>query len=449
MAKKNTDDLNNNGINGDSISNNSSDSSSDSSSSSNKSSNKSSNNRQKKNTVAKSQPASEVISLLNDSKIEVNISQSIDISQSINISKTELDELNKLKKEIIPKSPFEKIDFNNDTNTKNGGAGDEDERRVFLPRNITAAFSANRDYNIYDDNITRDFFTHLWNYMSGNPYNLPLPRHNRDNLDHTRQINQILSVRFRRRNTRTRRGIDSYTFSMIINISDILHWTIFFEITQDFTSWRFPRIHLTMSPWSDNDNYPHDIQHIYFPFTDSIREAVVQGNLNGSLYVLARLMLGGAYNILTQGRGYLGNTYSQNFYDLHAELSNAERTYPIHNVYIISTLHNEFIGALQLPPEVIRMLEPLRIAIDTLGRQAQERETRAGGGKKYKNINKNNECLIKINNIKENIKLLKKNKEKNHNKIEKQNKLLENLKAKIKKEKEREKMISKKLRNKL
>jgi len=237
-----------------------------------------------------------------------------------------------------------------------------------LVRNLTSANSSDRDVNTYMDNTTRQFFQHLWIYLSGQQ---PFPTTGDDNININLTPIHNVGVVLRRRNTNGKGVLDgyqTYTYSIIINISNILHWTLFHEIDKHGeTVWRVDRLHMTMSQWQDNDDFHHDTLRIYFPYTESIIQVIHDHEQLGSMYVLARLMLGGAYNLVSKGRSLSDkNVRTELFSDISTELINASKVYPVNQISTIAEIHNNFISAINFPPEVINFLNPMQNQLNNL-----------------------------------------------------------------------------------
>ena len=235
-----------------------------------------------------------------------------------------------------------------------------------LVRNLTSANSSDRDMNTYTDNTTRHFFQHLWTFLSGQPF----PESGNDQININLTPIPNVDVVLRRRNTSgigVLHGYQTYTYSIIINIGNILHWTLFHEIDKSQRAWRVDRLHMTMSQWQDNEYFHHDALRIYFPYTESIIQVIQEHGQLGSMYVLARLMLGGAYNLLSKGRSFSDkNVRTELFSDITTELMNASKVYPVNHITIIAEIHKNFISAINFPPGVINVLNPMQKKIQDL-----------------------------------------------------------------------------------
>jgi len=236
-----------------------------------------------------------------------------------------------------------------------------------LVRNLTSANSADRDMNTYTENNTRLFFEHLWGFFTKQE----LDRSGDQNIDFNITPIENVSIVLRRRNTDgygELNGYRTYTYSIIININNLLHWTLFHEIDRyGGRAWRVDRLHMTMSQWRDGDNYHHGALRIYFPYTDTIIQVIRDHGQLGSMYVLARLMLGGAYNILSRGRSFSDNSVrTELFRDITTELINASNEYRTEQISAIANIHKNFILAVNFPPQVLSSLNPMQIELENL-----------------------------------------------------------------------------------
>ena len=236
-----------------------------------------------------------------------------------------------------------------------------------LVRNLTSANSADRDMNTYTDYNTRNFFENLWVFFTKQNFQ----RDGNQNIDINITPVGNVSIVLRRRNTDgygELNGYRTYTYSIIINISNLLHWTLFHEIDREGgRAWRVDRLHMTMSQWQDGDNYHHGAFRIYFPYTETIIQVIRDHGQLGSMYVLARLMLGGAYNILSRGRSFSDNSVrTELFRDITTELINAGREYRTEQISEIANIHKNFIIAVNFPPQVLSSLNPMQIELEKL-----------------------------------------------------------------------------------
>ena len=236
-----------------------------------------------------------------------------------------------------------------------------------LVRNLTSANSADRDMNTYTDYNTRNFFENLWVFFTKQNFQ----RDGNQNIDINITPVGNVSIVLRRRNTDgygELNGYRTYTYSIIINISNLLHWTLFHEIDREGGRvWRVDRLHMTMSQWRDGDNYHHGALRIYFPYTDTIIQVIRDHGQLGAMYVLARLMLGGAYNILSRGRSFSDNSVrTELFRDITTELINAGNEYRTEQISEIANIHKNFILAVNFPPQVLSSLNPMQIELENL-----------------------------------------------------------------------------------
>lgn len=236
-----------------------------------------------------------------------------------------------------------------------------------LVRNLTSANSADRDMNTYTDYNTRNFFENLWVFFTKQNFQ----RDGNQNIDINITPVGNVSIVLRRRNTDgygELNGYRTYTYSIIINISNLLHWTLFHEIDREGGRvWRVDRLHMTMSQWRDGDNYHHGALRIYFPYTDTIIQVIRDHGQLGAMYVLARLMLGGAYNILSRGRSFSDNSVrTELFRDITTELINASNEYRTEQISEIANIHKNFILAVNFPPQVLSSLNPMQIELENL-----------------------------------------------------------------------------------
>lgn len=236
-----------------------------------------------------------------------------------------------------------------------------------LVRNLTSANSADRDMNTYTDYNTRNFFENLWVFFTKQNFQ----RDGNQNIDINITPVGNVSIVLRRRNTDgygELNGYRTYTYSIIINISNLLHWTLFHEIDREGgRAWRVDRLHMTMSQWQDGDNYHHGALRIYFPYTDTIIQVIRDHGQLGAMYVLARLMLGGAYNILSRGRSFSDNSVrTELFRDITTELINASNEYRTEQISEIANIHKNFILAVNFPPQVLSSLNPMQIELENL-----------------------------------------------------------------------------------
>jgi len=122
-----------------------------------------------------------------------------------------------------------------------------------------------------------------------------------------------------------------------------------------------------MSGWQDSYNSHHDPLRIYFPYTESIIQVIQEQGQLGSMYVLARLMLGGAYNILSKGRSLSDNLVrTELFRDITTELINANREYHTDQISAIANIHKNFILSVNFPPQILSSLSPMQFELESL-----------------------------------------------------------------------------------
>ena len=356
-----------------------------------------------------------------------------------------------------------------------GGVGGSLVRRISASISDERARQTRESQDNYE--LHRSFFLIIWEHFAPNDDIRKRPReYKRRHFTiklpmYTRDGNHVCSVLLRcvTRDNREA-GTTNIAYSVLFEFTNHIHWSIFYSFdvhTHDgariVSSGQVSELHFTLNPCGATPKtrmffeYTHYINGLITPV-----HYVMAARAGGGLHlvslkedqvqimgIVSELMLLTMYQLATAksyATGHIFNnaalTMRQNIDSigvLHDE--NELLKIALRHVHLIGCIQDEF-RRLRPPPS---LLLPSNVFINHLKTDISEAAAgpaRPGGGK---NINK---YLTKINNIKERLKLLKKNKVKNKVKITKLSKSIEELKAKLKKQKEKEKAKLKKQKEK-
>ena len=227
-------------------------------------------------------------------------------------------------------------------------------------------------------------------------------------------------------------------YSVLFEFTNLIHWSIFYShCDRDINVYQVSQFHITINPFLGVQK-----TRIFFEYTPYINgEVHYEQRVMG---VVSQLMIRAMYQLVSGRSLSTGFIMDADFMGLRSVIDEAGFYFHAENELTnISRQHIDLVETIQyvLGSSDFGLIDIIYY-IRTLSAPAGGAAARLAGGK---NINK---YLTNINNIKERLKLLKKNKVKNKVKITKLSKLIEELKAKLKKQKEKDKAKLKKQKEK-
>jgi len=307
--------------------------------------------------------------------------------------------------------------------------------------------------------LHRKFFLLIWKHFAPDESTRKRPdasRHTHFNIrlpiykDRKLVCNVILRCVTRRNNI---------AYSILFEFTPYIHWSIFYSFDlpvsdlKPLQNLQVSQFHFTLNEYHFNTREVTPKTRMFFEYTNYINgliQKATEAHLTdkiqqaGIMEIVSELMLLTMYQLLTATSYATGEVFlhqslimRQNIDKVGQQTINDQMSnIALQHTILIECIQREF--ELQLPNVDFTSRHFIKDLIDDIKRIAAPEAERQGGGK---NINK---YLTKINNIKEKLKLLKKNKVKNNVKITKLSKSIEELKAKLKKQKEKDKAKLKK-----
>ena len=307
--------------------------------------------------------------------------------------------------------------------------------------------------------LHRKFFLLIWKHFAPDESTRKRPdasRHTHFNIrlpiykDRKLVCNVILRCVTRRNNI---------AYSILFEFTPYIHWSIFYSFDlpvsdlKPLQNLQVSQFHFTLNEYHFNTREVTPKTRMFFEYTNYINgliQKATEAHLTdkiqqaGIMEIVSELMLLTMYQLLTATSYATGEVFlhqslimRQNIDKVGQQTINDQMSnIALQHTILIECIQREF--ELQLPNVDFTSRHFIKDLIDDIKRIAAPEAERQGGGK---NINK---YLTKINNIKEKLKLLKKNKVKNNVKITKLSKSIEELKANLKKQKEKDKAKLKK-----
>ena len=312
--------------------------------------------------------------------------------------------------------------------------------------------------------LHRSFFLIIWEHFAPNddikgrprtdrrtPFNIKLPIYKKDG-----SLVCFVLLRCVARD-------NNIAYSVLFEFTNYIHWSIFysFDVTHgggEIINQQVSQFHFTLNEYHFNNVKVTPKTRMFFEYTNYINgliQKATEAHLSdkiqqaGIMEIVSELMLLTMYQLLTATSRATGEVFlhqslimRQNIDKVGQQTINDQMSnIALQHTILIECIQREF----KLQPQSVDFTSRhfIKDLIDDIKRiAAPEAELPGRGGK---NINR---YLTKINNIKEKLKLLKKNKVKNNVKITKLSKSIEELKAKLNKQKEKEKAKLKKQKEK-
>ena len=322
-----------------------------------------------------------------------------------------------------------------------------------------------RDVNF---NLHRSFFLIIWEHFAPNANIRERPRrYYAISLNvrlppmYSGAGNRVCSVLLR-----CVRRDNNIAYSVLFEFTNNIHWSIFYSFDVDnhgalnVNTGQVSELHFTL-----NECAPASTPktRMFFEYTDYINSLIPRAVLDHHgqprfssiveqvqiMEIVSELMLLTMYQLVTAESYATGGIFHDHALNMRQHIDNVGNIYPDNQLLNIALRHVDLIYCIQ---QEFRRHPQINFASDGFINHLQTDISRAitavataAGPAGGKNINR---YLTKINNIKEKLKLLKKNKVKNKVKITKLSKLIDELKAKLKKQKEKEKAKLKKQKEK-
>jgi len=296
-----------------------------------------------------------------------------------------------------------------------------------------------------------EFFWHIWNHFAPSSYKHPDPRNSvRFSLQNPPNPIYIKMPIYHHSNgmlicyilLRCNIKNGNVIYSVLFEFTNLIHWSIFYSHCQsNMNNYQVSQFHITINAFMSTVK-----KRIFFEYTDYINNQIKYGERN-VIGVVSQLMIRAMYQLVS-GRSQSSNAImDDDFMGLRTAMDDAGCFVNVANTLTnIAKQHIELVETIQyvLTRTLNSDIFGLRnIIIDITSLLSSPAEsTRRGGGK---NMNK---YLNKINNIKEKLKLLKKDKVKNDVKITMLSNSIDDIKAKLKKQKEKDKAKIKKQKEK-
>ena len=320
-----------------------------------------------------------------------------------------------------------------------------------------------RKYDAPEFELHRKFFLLIWKHFAPDESTRKRPdasRHTHFNIrlpiykDRKLICNVILRC--------VTRG-NNIAYSILFEFTPYIHWSIFYSFDlpvsdlNPLQNLQVSQFHFTLNEYHFNTGEVTPKTRMFFEYTNYINSLIrkaTEAHLTDKIQqarimeIVSELMLLTMYQLLTATSYATGAVFlhqslimRQNIDKVGQQTINDQMSnIALQHTILIECIQREF--KLQLPYVDFTSRDFIKDLIDDIKRIAAPEAERQGGGK---NINK---YLTKINNIKEKLKLLKKNKVKNNVKITKLSKSIEELKANLKKQKEKDKAKLKKQKEK-
>ena len=289
------------------------------------------------------------------------------------------------------------------------------------------------------------FFWHIWNHFAPSRSRQIDPQHpltghpSGDNRIYIKMPIYHTDGRFIC-NILLRRNLNSGNtiYSVLFEFTNLIHWSIFYShCDANVADYQVSQFHFTINPFSRSPK-----KRIFFEYTSYIDSQV--NREEGVMGVVSQLMIRAMYQLVSGRSRGTDFIMDADFMGLRTTIDEAGFNVSTNNQ--LTNIARQHIDLVYMIQHVLGGsdfgLNDIIHDILTLSAPAGGAAAGPAGGK---NINR---YLTKINNIKERLKLLKKNKVKNKVKITKLSKSIEELKAKLKKQKEKEKAKLKKQKEK-
>lgn len=347
-------------------------------------------------------------------------------------------------------------------------------RRISASLNNERARQTRESAHPYNFDLHRSFFLIIWEHFAPNldigrrprrydrrPLNVRLgPIYSRDGTNHVCSVLLRCVTRDNRE-----AGTTNIAYSVLFEFTQHIHWIIFysFNVPPDpppahiTNSGQVSELHFTLNEYTPPGGAVIPKTRMFFEYTRYINEQIQKAIDAGPdrttglssnqqqviiMEIVSELMLLTMYQLATAKSYTTNHVFSAAALTMRQHIDIVGATIPANILLTIAKRHADLIFRMQ---DVFTSRDPTlsftsKFFIDHL---IGDIMTIPGGG--GKNINK---YLTNINNIKERLKLLKKNKVKNKVKITKLSKLIEELKAKLKKQKEKDKAKLKKQKEK-
>ncbi|NDB30376.1 hypothetical protein EB151_12625, partial [archaeon] len=321
-----------------------------------------------------------------------------------------------------------------------GGVGGSLVRRISASINNARARQTHENVNPDNFNLYRSFFLIIWEHFAPNSNIRERPRRRDPNpLNarlppmYSRYGNRVCSVLLR-----CVRRVNNIAYSVLFEFTNNIHWSIFYSFDVNARdsgyidrSGQVSELHFTLNEDALNGIPKTRMFFEYTPYIHdlirNVHEAMVERGLHISsskqqqgkiMEIVSELMLLTMYQLVTAESYTSGGILSSGALTMRQNIDSLGAIYPDNQLLNIALRHVDLIDCIQQefrshPRENFAsdgFINHLQIdigrAIAALA-TATGPAARPGGGK---NINR---YLTKINNIKEKLKLLKKNKVKN------------------------------------
>ena len=349
-------------------------------------------------------------------------------------------------------------------------------RRISASISDARARQTRESAHPYNFDLHRSFFLIIWEHFAPNlnirerprgydrrPLNVRLPPMYISG-------NRVCSILLR---CVPRAGGTNIAYSVLFEFTQYIHWSIFYSFNVNHgggyiaSSGQVSELHFTLNeyrPLGGGAFIPKT--RMFFEYTDYINDLIrpvhdaMAARPRGGLHlvsskedqvpimgIVSKLMLLTMYQLITAKSYTTDEVFPVVALSMRQNIDSVGDSLPENQLLNIALQHVDLIDCIQqeFGREIPSLNLPLEDFINHLKTDIQTAITSASGLAGGKNINR---YLTKINNIKERLKLLKKNKVKNKVKITKLSKSIEELKAKLKKQKEKEKAKLKKQKEK-
>ena len=253
-------------------------------------------------------------------------------------------------------------------------------------------------------------------------------------------------------------------YSVLFEFTSYIHWSIFYSFEVDrgdapsINTGQVSELHFTLNQYRPLGGGVIPKTRMFFEYTNYINGLIrpvhhgMAARPRGGLHlvsskedqvpimgIVSELMLLTMYQLATAKSYTTGDIFDNAALTMRQNIDSIGNLHDDNQLLKIALRHVDLIDCIQQEFGRHSLSLPSEDFINHL--KEDIKETQTGG----KNINR---YLTKINNIKEKLKLLKKNKVKNKVKITKLSKLIDELKAKLKKQKEKDKAKLKKQKEK-
>jgi len=352
-----------------------------------------------------------------------------------------------------------------------GGVGGSLVRRISASINDERARQTHeRDTNFH---LHRSFFLIIWEHFAPNDDIRKRPReYKRSHFTIKLPVYKTdgTFVCFVLLRCVTKRGSTNIAYSVLFEFTSYIHWSIFYSFDSvTYGNGQVSELHFTLNEYLPartpktrmffeyTDYIDNLIRHVHNDMVarqgDGLHLVSFKTEQVPIMGIVSELMLLTMYQLATAKSYETGHILNDAALNMRLNIDSVGRLndenellkIALRHVDLIDCIQQEFIRSPPPPPSLPlpshNFINHLKTDISAAATAAGPPAGRSGG----KNINK---YLTNINNIKERLKLLKKNKLKNKVKITKLSKSIEELKAKLKKQKEKEKAKLKKQKEK-